>query len=156
MDIVVPMVCGFSKQNISQLIHRRFFSVSITKIGLNKKKNGKQKSYNKNTWLGRNRPCLSLEQVNKKTQSPKHSYLNNSPGFILQIDSTFFGIESICEITSTSVDICYDTSYPFVFPYRKKQAPLDIIILLVNKLKNHKKKVKFIQVETYGALSRSS
>ena len=45
---------------------------------------------------------------------------------------------------------------PFVFPYRSKRLPLDILIFLVTTLINKYNKVSFIKIDEYGALERSS
>ena len=54
------------------------------------------------------------------------------------------------------VAICYDVSYPFVFPYRSKILHLYILKLIVTILSNQDKKVLSIRVDEYGALARSS
>ena len=77
-------------------------------------------------------------------------------GFMLHMDFTFFNVESIRGFTSTFVAICSATSYPFVLPSRSKRPPLDILTFLVTTLRNHDKKVSFIQVDYYGALAKSS
>ena len=75
---------------------------------------------------------------------------------MLQMDSLFFNIESIRGFTSTFLVIFYDTSYPFVFPYRRKRPPLDTLKFLVNTLRNQTKKFAFIQVDEDEALVRYS
>ena len=51
------------------------------------------------------------------------------------------------------VDICPATSYPFGFTSGRKSPPLDTLIFSVTALSNKDKKVVFIQVGKYGALS---
>ena len=75
---------------------------------------------------------------------------------MLQMDFAFFNVESIRGFTSTFVDICSATSYPFGFPSRSKRPPLDILKFLVTTLRNQDKKVAFIRVDEDGALARSS
>ena len=69
---------------------------------------------------------------------------------------SFFNVESIRGFTSTFVAICYDTSYPFGFPFRSKRPPLDILKFIVTKLRNQDKKVSFVIVDEDVALARSS
>ena len=75
---------------------------------------------------------------------------------MLQMYFAFFNVESIREFTSTSVDICSATSYPFGFSSRGKRLYFDILKRLVYLLRNQYKKVTFIRVNEYGALARSS
>ena len=78
------------------------------------------------------------------------------PGFMLHMDFVFSIVESIHELTSTFVAICSSTSYPFVFPSRRKCPPLDILKFLVTTLSNQDKKVAFFWVDEYGELARYS
>ena len=75
---------------------------------------------------------------------------------MLQMDVSFFTVESIRGFTSTFVTICSDTSYPSVFPSRSKRPPLGILKFIFNTLRNQDKKAAFVQVDEYGALERSS
>ena len=75
---------------------------------------------------------------------------------MLQMDFAFFNVESIRGFISTFVAICSATSYPFGFPSRSKCPPLDILKLIVTKLRNQDRKVAFIRVDEDGALARSS
>ena len=75
---------------------------------------------------------------------------------MLQMDFALFNVESILGFTSSFVDICSATSYPFGLPYRIKRPPLDILKFLVTTLINQDKKYSFIRVDEDGALARSS
>ena len=78
------------------------------------------------------------------------------PGFMLQMNFSFFNVESIHGFTSTFAAICSATSYPFGFPPRSKCPPRDILKFIVTTLRNQDKKVVFIQVDEYGSLVRYS
>ena len=52
------------------------------------------------------------------------------PGFMLQMYFEFFDVEIIRVFTSTFVDICSAKLYPFVFTFRRKCPPLDILKIL--------------------------
>ena len=69
------------------------------------------------------------------------------PGFMLKTYFEFFNVESIFVFTSTFVDICSTTSYPFVFPSRSTCPPLDILKFIFTILRNQDNKVAFIRVE---------
>ena len=99
--------------------------------------------------------CL-LTKATKISRGPTTDFSKFPPGFMLQMDFAFFNFESISGFTSTFVDICSATSYPFGFPYRSKRPPIDILKVLVTTLRNQDKKVAFIRVDEDGALSRSS
>ena len=75
---------------------------------------------------------------------------------MLQIDFSFFNVESIRGFTSTVVAICSANSYPFVFPSRCKRPPLDILKFLVTTSRNQDNKFAFIIVDKDLALARSS
>ena len=97
--------------------------------------------------------------MTKATETPKDSTTDVSkfaPGFMLQMDSTFFNVESIRGFHSNFVAICSATSYPFGFPYRRKRPPLDILKFIVIKFRNQDRKVAFIRVDEDGALAISS
>ena len=49
--------------------------------------------------------------------------------------------------------ICSTTSYPFGFPSISKRPLIDILKLIVTKLKNKDKRVSSVQVDKDGALS---
>ena len=74
---------------------------------------------------------------------------------MFQMDFAFFNVESIRGFTSTFVDICYATSHPSGFLFRRKLLPLYIIKFIVTTLRNQDKKVAFIRVDQDVALSRS-
>ena len=75
---------------------------------------------------------------------------------MLQMDFSFFNVESIRGFTSTFVAICSTILYPFEFPSRSKRTPLDILKFLVTTLRNKDKKFEFIRVDEDEALSRYS
>ena len=100
-------------------------------------------------------PICLLTKATKIYRGPITDVSKFVPGFMLQMDFAFFNVESIREFTSTFVDICSATSYPFGFPSISKHPPLDILNFLVTTLKNQDKKVTFIRVDEYGALARS-
>ena len=95
----------------------------------------------------------------KATKIPRGPTIDVSkhfPGSMLQIDFAFFNVEIICGFTSTFVDICSDTSNPFVFLPRSKHQTLNTLKFFITILRNQDKKVSFIQVDEDGALARSS
>ena len=71
------------------------------------------------------------------------------------MDFNFFNVESIRVFTSNFVAICSATSHPFGFTPISKRPPLDILKVIFITLRNHDKKVAFIQVDEDGALARS-
>ena len=77
------------------------------------------------------------------------------PWFMLQTYFAFFSVESICRFTSTFMDICSATSYPFRSLSRSKHPPLVILKFPVTTLRNQDKKVAFIRVYEDVALARS-
>ena len=66
---------------------------------------------------------------------------------MLQMSLEFFNVEIIRGFTSTFVAIYSATSYPFGFPSRRKQPPIEILKLLVTTIRSQYKKVAFIQVD---------
>ena len=79
-----------------------------------------------------------------------------SPGFMLQMNFSFFYVESIHVFTSTFVAILSATSYTFGLPSRSKRPPLDILEFLVATLRNQDKKFAFIRVDKDESLAISS
>ena len=75
---------------------------------------------------------------------------------MLQIDFSFFNVESISIFNSNFVYICSTISYPFGFPSRSKRPHLDILKFIVTLLMNQDRKVAFIRVDEDGSISRSS
>ena len=67
-----------------------------------------------------------------------------------------FNVGRIRGFNSTFVAICSATSYTFGFTSRRKRPPLDILNFIVTTLRNQDKKVSFVQVDKYGALSKTS
>ena len=101
-------------------------------------------------------PICILTKATKISRVPTTDVSKFAPGFMLQMDFSFFNLESIHGFTSTFVAIYSATSYPFGFPSRSKRPPLDILKFLFTKLINQDKKVAFIRVDEDGALARSS
>ena len=64
----------------------------------------------------------------------------------------FFDVESIRGFTSTFLDICSATLYPFLLPSRSKCTPLEVLKVSITALSNQDKKVAFIRVDEDGAL----
>ena len=75
---------------------------------------------------------------------------------MLQVDFSFFNVESILGFASTFVALCSTTSYPFGFTSRIKRPHLDILKSVVTTLSNKDNKVSLIRVDTDGALAGSS
>ena len=75
---------------------------------------------------------------------------------MLQINFSFFNVESIREFNSNFVAIYSATSYTFGFPSIIKRYTLDIIKLLVNILSNQNNKFELMQVDKYGSMARYS
>ena len=65
---------------------------------------------------------------------------------MLQMDFSFFNIESIRGFISIFLAICYANSYPFVFPSRIKLPPLEILKFIVTTFSNQDIKVAFVQI----------
>ena len=101
-------------------------------------------------------PICLMTKATKITRGPTTDVLKFAPGFMLQMDFSFFNVEIIHRFTSTFVAICSANSYPFGFPSRSKFLPLDILKFLVATSRNQDKKVAFIQVDEDVALARSS
>ena len=87
---------------------------------------------------------------------PKIDVSKFPPGFMLQMYLYFFKFEDIHGMTYIFVKICYFTSYNFGFPSRSNRIPLDTLDVLVTSLINQYKKVAFIIIDYYDALSISS
>ena len=106
-------------------------------------------------YLGEPCPIFLLTNANKIPRGTTTDVSISPPGFMLQMDFSFFNVEKIRGFTSTFVDICSATSYPFGFPPRRKRAPFDIFRKIVIKLSNQDEKVAFIRIGEYVALSGS-
>ena len=135
-NIVVPNICGISKQNISQLIHQHFCHFSITRLkGMARK--GLMEGFPENlSKLEEPCPICLLTKSTKPPRAPTTNISKYSPGFMLQMDFAFFNVETIRGFTSTFVAICSANSYPFRSPSRSKRPPLDILKFLVTTLIN--------------------
>ena len=81
-------------------------------------------------------PICLLTKATKITIGPTTDVLKFSPGFMLQMDFSFFNVEIIRGFTSTFVAICSATSYPFGFPSISKHPLLEILEFLVTTLRN--------------------
>ena len=95
----------------------------------------------------------------KETEIPKGPTTDVSklaPWFMLQIYFSFFNIESIRGFTLNFFDKWCANSYPFGFPSISRRLLLYIFKFLVTTLRNQDKKVAFIGVDKYEALSKSS
>ena len=79
-----------------------------------------------------------------------------APGLMLQIDFSFFNVESIRGFTSTSEAIYSATSYPLGFPPRSKLPPLDILKNIAITMMNQDEKCLFVRVDKDGTLEISS
>ena len=90
--------------------------------------------------------CLMTKET-KITRGSTTDVSKFAPGFMLQMDFYFFNVEIIRIFTSTFVDICSATSYPFLFTSIRKRPPLYILNFIVAELKNQDKKVAFIWVD---------
>ena len=101
-------------------------------------------------------PIYILTKATKIPRGPTTDVSKFAPGFMLQMDFSFFNVESIRGFTSSFVAICSSTSYLFGLPSRSKRPPLDILKCLVTTLRDQDKKVAFIRVDEDGALERSS
>jgi hypothetical protein len=74
----------------------------------------------------------------------------------LHVDFSFFSVTSIRGFTS-SLDIrCGSTSFPFAFPSKGKNPPLDVIRFTINTLRSQGFQVNFIRVDEDRALALSS
>ena len=97
-----------------------------------------------------------MTKVTNIPRGPTTDVSKFSPGFMLQMDFSFFNVESIREFTSTFVAIYSATSYPFGFISRRKRPPIDVLKFIVTTLKNQDKKVTLIRVDEDGSLARYS
>ena len=79
-------------------------------------------------------PIYILTKAAKIPRGPTTDVSKISPVFMLQMDFSFFNVESIRVFTSTFLAICSATSYPFGLPSRSKRPPLDILSFLVTTL----------------------
>ena len=77
-----------------------------------------------------------LTKESKITRGTNIDISKFSPRFMIQMDFSFFNVESIHGFTSVFSDICSATSYPFGFLTRIKQPPLEILKLLINTMIN--------------------
>ena len=144
---VVPTVCGLSKQNLSQLIHQRFGHVSITRLKRMARRGLMDGLPENLPELEEPCPICLLTKATKISRCPTTDVSKFAPGFMLQMDVSFFIVESICGFTCTFVTICYNTSHHFVFPPRGKFPLIDIIKFLFNTLSNQNKKIVFARLD---------
>ena len=108
-NIVVPTVWSLSKNNCYQIIHQRFFHVSISRIkGITRKVLVEGLPENI-TYLEEPYPIFLLTQSTKNPRYPTTDVLKFPARFMLQMYFTFFNVESIGGFTSTFVAICSNT-----------------------------------------------
>ena len=98
-NIVVPTVCGLSKQTLSQLIHQRFGHVSITQLKRMARK-GLMDGLPENL-PELEEPCTIylLTKATKISRGPTTDVSKCFPGFMLQMNFAFFNVESIRRFT---------------------------------------------------------
>ena len=156
VTIVVPTVCGLSKQTLSQLILQCFGQVSITRLKRMARKGLIEGLTENLPEVEEPCPICIFTKATIISRGPTTDVSKLASGFMLQMDFAFFNVESIRGFTSTFVAICSATSYPFGLPSRNKRPPLDILKFLVTTLRNQYKKVALIRVDEDGALDRSS
>ena len=101
-------------------------------------------------------PICLMTKSNRIPRDPTTDVSKFPHGFMLQMNFSFFNVESISGFTSAFVAICSATSHPFGFPSRRKRTPLDILKFLVTTLSDQDKKVAFIRVDEHGSLEISS
>ena len=104
-NIFVPTVCGISKQTLPQLIHQRFGHVSITRLKRMSRKGLMEGLQENLPELEESCHICILTKATKIPRGPTTYVSNSPPGFTLQMDFTFFNVESICGFTSTFVAI---------------------------------------------------
>jgi hypothetical protein len=74
----------------------------------------------------------------------------------IHIDFSFFSVTSIRGFTS-SLDIrCGSTSFPFAFPSKGKNPPLDVLRYTINTLRTQGFQVNFVRVDEDRGLARSA
>ena len=122
-NLVVPTVCGLSKQTLSLLIHQRFGHVSITRLKRMAIKGLMEGLPEILPELEEPCPICLLTKATKINRGPTTDVSEFAPGFMLQMDFAFFNVESIRGFTSNFVDICSSTSYYFGLPSRSKRSP---------------------------------
>ena len=108
-NLVVRTVCGLSKQTLSQLIHQRFFHVSITRLKRMARKVLMEGLTENLPELEEPCPICLLNKAAKISRGPTTDVSKFDPGFMLQMDFAFFNVESIRGFTSTFVAICSAT-----------------------------------------------
>ena len=126
MNVFVLNVCSLFK-NFSRIIHQWSSHVSIDRLKPMEIK-GLLESFPKHfPDLEEPRLICILAKATKIPRGPTIDVSKFLPGFMLQMGSSFFNVESIRGFTLNFVAICYATSYPFGFPSRRKCPPLDIL-----------------------------
>ena len=96
-------------KNISHLIHQRFCCVSITRLKIIPRKGLMESIPTNIPDLEDSCPFCLLTKATKPPIVPTIYVFKVYPGFMLQMDFTFFNVESIREFTSTFVATCYST-----------------------------------------------
>ena len=101
-------------------------------------------------------PIFLFTKAHKIARVPTTDVSKFAPDFMLQMDFSFFNVESIRWFTLNFVAIYSATSRPFIFPSRIKILPLDTLKFIFTTLKNQDKKVVFIRVDEDKAISKFS
>ena len=148
-NVVVPIIHDISKQNNSQLIHQHFGRVSISIWQLMSKKfimKGLPKNLPdlEEPW-----PIRLFTKATKIPIGPNNNVSNIVPVFMLQMNITFFNVESISGFTSNFVSIWSATSQPFCFLSIIKTLLIYIIKFKVNTLRKKDNKFAFVWVYKY-------
>ena len=104
-NIVVPTVCGISKQTLFQLIHQRFGHVSITRLKRMARKGLMEGIPENLPELEKPCPICLLTKATKISRGPTTDVSEFASGFMLQMDPAFFNVERIRGFTSTFVAI---------------------------------------------------
>ena len=71
-------------------------------------------------YLSETCPMFLLIKETTITRGLNIDISNSPPGFMIQMYITFFNIENIYGFNPTFVDICYDNSHSFGFPFSRK------------------------------------
>ena len=88
-NIVVPIVCDLSKQNLSQIIHQNFGHVSIYRLKRTARKVIMEAPPENLPDFEEHCPISLLAMSTKITRGPNTDVLYFAPGFMLQMDSEF-------------------------------------------------------------------
>ena len=100
-NIVIPTVCQLSRKILSQIIHQSFVHISITRLKLIARKGLMEGLQENLPELEETCPIYLLTKETKITRGPTTDISKISPGFMLQMNFSFFYVESIRGFTST-------------------------------------------------------